>query len=54
MADWQSIEEVDLDSFPDAKAVLDAYLAWFRSQYGGNGPTPDLGRLTRLEQLRRG
>lgn len=47
------MEELDLDSFPDAKAVLDSYLAWFRSQSAGGGPSPDLGRLTRLEQLRR-
>ncbi|AKF06377.1 FHA domain-containing protein [Sandaracinus amylolyticus] len=48
------IEEVDLDAFPDAKAVLDGYLAWFRSQHAGAGPSPDFARLTRLEQLRRG
>lgn len=47
------IEELDLDSFPDAKAVLETYLAWFRSQHGSAGPSADLARLTRLEQLRR-
>jgi RNA polymerase subunit RPABC4/transcription elongation factor Spt4 len=47
------MEELDLDSFPDAKSVLDTYLAWFRSQSAGAGPSPDLARLTRLEQLRR-
>ncbi|MDQ3031744.1 MAG: FHA domain-containing protein [Myxococcota bacterium] len=47
------MEELDLGSFPDAKAVLDSYLAWFRSQSAGVGPSVDLARLTRLEQLRR-
>jgi RNA polymerase subunit RPABC4/transcription elongation factor Spt4 len=48
------IEEVDLDAFPEATAVLDGYLAWFRSEASGAGPSADLARLTRLEQLRRG
>lgn len=47
------IEELDLESFPDAQAVLDQYLSWFRSQSAGAGPSSDLARLTRLEQLRK-
>lgn len=46
------IEEVDLDAFPEARTVLDGYLAWFRSQHAGAGASVDLGRLRRLEQLR--
>lgn len=47
------IEELDLDSLPDAQAALDQYLSWFRSQSAGAGPSPDLARLSRLEQLRK-
>lgn len=47
------VEELDLDSFPDARGVLDQYLSWFRSQSAGAGPSADLARLTRLEQVAR-
>jgi hypothetical protein len=48
------IEELDLESFPDAEAVLDSYIAWFRSQSAGARPSTEQARLARLEQLRRG
>lgn len=48
------LEELDLDSFPDVATVLDGYLAWFRAQHADKGPSAELARLARLEQLRRG
>ena len=48
------LEELDLSSYPDVAGVLDGYLAWFRAQHGDRGPSADLARLARLEQLRRG
>ncbi len=47
------LEELDLDSFPDVLAVLDGYLSWFRAESASAGPSAELGRLARLEQLRR-
>ena len=47
------LEELDLDSFPDAQGVLDQYLSWFRSQSEGAAPSVDLARLARLEQVTR-
>jgi hypothetical protein len=47
------LEELDLESFPDAKSVLDGYVAWFRSQSAGSAAGGDAARLGRLEQILR-
>lgn len=44
------LAELDLTTFPDVPAVLDGYLTWYKSQPPPT-PSPDLARLTRLEQL---
>jgi hypothetical protein len=49
------LEELDGSAFPDLVTTLDSYVSWWRAQSsaGGGGPSQDLARLTRLEQLQR-
>jgi len=51
------LEELDAAAFGDLGAMLDSFALWWRAQSsaGGDprGPSPDLARLTRLEQLQR-
>lgn len=44
------LEELDLAAFPDVPRALDTYLTWFKT-HPPAGPSPDLSRLARLEQL---
>ncbi|MFO0680861.1 MAG: FHA domain-containing protein [Sandaracinus sp.] len=50
------LDELDPGAFPDLRTLLDSYVSWWRAQSSASasGPSPDLARLTRLEQLQRG
>lgn len=50
------LDELDAGAFPDLRTLLDSYVSWWRAQSSASasGPSPDLARLTRLEQLQRG
>ena len=51
------LDELDTAAFPDLRSTLESYVSWWRAQSsasgGDRGPSQDLGRLTRLEQLQR-
>jgi hypothetical protein len=51
------LEDLDQTAFPDLRTTLDSFLAWWRAQSSARseeqGPSAELGRLTRLEQLQR-
>ncbi len=49
------LDELDGSAFPDLRTLLDSYVSWWRAQSSAtsSGPSPDLARLTRLEQLQR-
>lgn len=52
------LEELDASGFPDLRTMLESYVTWWRAQSsaGGTadkGPSQDLARLSRLEQLQR-
>lgn len=44
------LEELDLSSLPDVPPVLGSFVTWYKTQ-PPPAPSPDLGRLARLEQL---
>lgn len=44
------LEELDLAALPDVPEVLDGYVSWYKTN-PPSGPSPDLSRLSRLEQL---
>lgn len=50
------LDELDGSAFPDLRMLLDSYVSWWRAQSSASasGPSPDLARLSRLEQLQRG
>lgn len=50
------LDDLDPGAFPDLRTLLDSYVSWWRAQSSASasGPSPDLARLTRLEQLQRG
>jgi RNA polymerase subunit RPABC4/transcription elongation factor Spt4 len=45
------VEELDLDSFPDAIGVLDGYIGWFKAETRGQVSQSEDARLARLERL---
>jgi hypothetical protein len=52
------LDELDGAAFPDLVAMLESYVGWWRAQMSAagesdRGPSQDLARLTRLEQLQR-
>ena len=44
------LEELDMTTLPDIPPVLDSFVSWYKTS-PPSGPSPDLSRLARLEQL---
>lgn len=47
------LDELDGAAFPDLRTAIESYVSWWRAQNPDRGPSHDLARLSRLEQLQR-